>query len=79
MDKKAKSILFKTYWTSNGWKSVPETTPEDFEYAKSKGLMFDKVSYSIPEVKEFLVDLIADIPIDKIIKGFLSSVMLIMD
>lgn len=73
MDKKAKSILFKTYWTSNGWKSVPETAPEDFKYAKSKGLMFDKVSYTIPEVKNFLVDLISDIPIDKIIKGFLSS------
>ena len=73
MDKKAKSILFKTYWSASGWNSTPETAPEDFEYAKSKGLMFDPASYSIPEVKALLSDLVATIPPDEIIKGFLSS------
>ena len=47
MDKKAKSILFKTYWTSQGWKHEFETDPTDFDYAKSKGLMFDTISMSM--------------------------------
>ena len=70
MDKKAKSILFKTYWSAKGWNRTPETVPEDFEYAKSKGLMFDPASYSIPEVKALLSDLVATIPPDEIIKVF---------
>lgn len=41
MDKKAKDILFKTYWSSSGWKDNKSTDPSDFVYAKSKGLMFD--------------------------------------
>ncbi len=36
MDKKAKSILFKTYWSSQGWKRKYETDPLDFE-VRSKG------------------------------------------
>lgn len=34
MDKKAKNILLKTYWDSNGWKENPEISEKDFEYAK---------------------------------------------
>lgn len=43
MDKKAKDILFKTYWSSAGWKDDKFTAPDDFAYAKEKGLMFDMV------------------------------------
>jgi hypothetical protein len=73
MEKKAISILIKTYWSASGWNRSPKTDPEDFEYAKSKGLMFDPASYSIPEVKALLADLITAIPPETIIKGFLSS------
>lgn len=47
MDKKAKKILFSTYWSSNGWKMENEryTSPEDFAYAKEKGLMFEPINY----------------------------------
>lgn len=45
MDKKAKKILMETYWSAQGWKSAPQTfTSEDFEYAKSQGTMFDRIS-----------------------------------
>jgi hypothetical protein len=73
MDKKAKSILFKTYWSSQGWKSQFETDPKDFEYAKSKGLMFDPVSISMEEVKADLKNLLYQIDENKITDGFLSS------
>ena len=58
MDKKAKSILFKTYWSSQGWKREYETDPIDFEYAKSKGLMFEPVSMSMKEVKTELKNIL---------------------
>ncbi|MDO7907739.1 hypothetical protein Q5741_15110 [Paenibacillus sp. JX-17] len=50
MDKKAKKILIQTYWTSSGWKSGGFTfTNEDFNYAKSKGVMFDPLSITHDE------------------------------
>jgi len=47
MDKKAKKILFSTYW-KNGWLDGDDsyTSPEEFEYAKSRGLMFDSFTIS---------------------------------
>ena len=41
-DKTAKKVLFDTYW-QNGWIAHDkiQTPPEQFEYAKSKGYMFD--------------------------------------
>lgn len=73
MDKKAKSILFKTYWSSKGWKREYETAPVDFEYAKSKGVMFDPVSLTINEIKTNLSQLLNQIEKKKITDGFLSS------
>ena len=73
MDKKAKSILFKTYWSSQGWKSEFKTDPIDFDYAKSKGLMFEPVSMSMKEVIANLESLVSQIESKKITDGFLSS------
>jgi len=73
MDKKAKSILFKTYWTAQGWKRKYQTKPEDFEYAKSRGLMFNPVSFSLSEIKTELKLLLSQIEKRKIANGFLSS------
>ncbi|MGS2763678.1 hypothetical protein [Sinomicrobium sp. M5D2P9] len=73
MDKRAKSILFKTYWSSQGWKREYKTDPEDFKYAKSKGLMFDPVSFTVNEIKNELKGLINRIEKEKIVKGFITS------
>ena len=43
MDAKARKILLNTYWSSARWRAGgPLCTDEDFEYAKSKGVMFDR-------------------------------------
>ncbi|OKP92381.1 hypothetical protein [Paenibacillus sp. P32E] len=50
MDKRAKKVLQTTFWSSAGWKNVPAIyAGEDFEYAKSHGLMFDPVTITHDE------------------------------
>jgi hypothetical protein len=48
MDQKALTILERAYWSSAGW--IPEehraVAPEDFEYAKRAGMMFDPIQTS---------------------------------
>lgn len=74
MDKKAKRILFSTYW-KNGWidKKDRNISREDFEYAKSKGLMFDSLSISHDECVERIVELVDCISQHSLAKAFLSS------
>lgn len=74
MDKKAKRILFSTYW-KNGWidaknRSLSES---DFNYAKSKGLMFDPLTISHDECILAITALVKGISQTQVTKGFLSS------
>lgn len=75
MDKKAKDILFKTYWTSKGWvdRNVRQTEFNNFVYAKEKGLMFDSLTITKPELIKQLHKIIAQIKITTITDAFLSS------
>ncbi len=75
MDKKAKKILFNTFWSSKGWKMDEERqiTPEDFAYAKEKGLMFDQITISHDECVERIVELAGLITMEQVAKAFLSS------
>lgn len=75
MDKKAKNILFKTYWTSAGWISEEnrKTDTEDFHYAKEKGLMFEPLTISKSELVTQLHNVIQSIPLKKVTDAFLSS------
>lgn len=75
MDKKAKDILFKTYWTSAGWtdRETRKTNPEDFAYAKSKGLMFDPIILTHQEFKSECEKLLSTFSIKKATSAFLSS------
>lgn len=75
MDKKAKKILFETFWKAGGWidskdRQLDET---DFHYAKSKGLMFDPITIHHDDCINQLLDLIDQISEESIIKAFLSS------
>ncbi len=55
-DKRARDILFNAHWQpGHGWKSS-SVAPEDFEYAKSKGYMFDPVSLSHDQIVDKLID-----------------------
>jgi hypothetical protein len=74
MDKKAKNILFKTYW-KNGWIDHKErqTNPIDFEYAKSKGLMFEPLTIIHDQCLDKIFEILPTISIDKVATAFLSS------
>ena len=75
VDKKAKDILFKAYWTSAGWVNDGDrkTKPNDFDYAKSKGLMFDPFSISKAELVLRLAKLLNKISKEDISNAFLCS------
>ncbi len=86
MDKKAKKILFDTYWKNGGWIDGniwengelipnPERTAskDNFGYAKEKGLMFDNFTISHDECIKEIVKLSKSISKEKVTKAFLSS------
>ncbi|SDH82090.1 hypothetical protein SAMN05421818_11715 [Myroides phaeus] len=74
MDKKAKNILFKTYWKS-GWINVKDrqTTPDDLAYAKAKGLMFDPLTISHDTCLDLIANILPTISTQHVAKAFLSS------
>lgn len=74
MDKKAKKILMNTFWTSAGWRSTGGAfAGEDFEYAKSKGLMFDPVTITHDEIILRLHELHQTITKERVAAAFLHS------
>ncbi|MBQ7776538.1 MAG: hypothetical protein IJ379_11525 [Lachnospiraceae bacterium] len=75
MDKKAKKILFNTFWSSKGWKMDEERqiTPEDFTYAKENGLMFDPITISHDECVKKVIELAGSITMEQVAKAFLCS------
>ncbi|MBL7711531.1 MAG: hypothetical protein JNL13_03665 [Chitinophagaceae bacterium] len=75
MDKKAKDILFRTYWTAKGWtdRDTRSTDRVSYEYAKEKGLMFDRLTISKTELVDQLHRLVTEIPRTKITDAFLCS------
>lgn len=74
MDKKAKKILMNTFWSSSGWKDRPGAfAGEDFNYAKSKGLMFDPITITHDELVERLHELHQTITKERVAAAFLHS------
>jgi hypothetical protein len=45
-NKRAMTILFDTYWSTKGWKRVPNTPPDDLDYAHEAGMMFPALKFS---------------------------------
>ncbi len=73
MDKKAKEILFSTFWSSSGWKGDYETEKDDFEYAKSKGLMFDPLRIDHKQLGKKLISAYKLIDKEQVVKMFIAS------
>lgn len=73
IDRKAKDILFKTYWKASGWNDKPYTSPDDFAYAKARGVMFDPVSFSHDECLADILTLRERIAPSSAARAFLSS------
>ena len=48
VDRRAIKVLFDTYWAAAGWRDErsQSTPPDDFEYAKQAGVMFDPIRVS---------------------------------
>lgn len=74
MDKKAKQILFKTYW-KNGWleDSQRVTSEVDFQYAKAKGVMFEPLTITHDRCLAEIIELLSVITPERVAKAFLSS------
>ena len=74
MDKRAKKILFSTYW-KNGWidNSQRTITRDDFQYAKEKGLMFDPLTTTHDRCLHDIIAMLSDITVDLVATAFLSS------
>lgn len=73
MDKKARNILFKTYWGSSGWLSEYKTDPEDFVYARARGVMFDPVNVTHDDCLQTILAIVKRMPPTKASHAFLSS------
>lgn len=74
MDKKAKQIVMKTFWSSKGWNSRPyHYSGPDFEYAKSKGLMFDPLTISHDACIKRIIDVHEKVTKEQVAAAFLHS------
>ncbi|MEK4853509.1 hypothetical protein NST04_26960 [Paenibacillus sp. FSL H7-0756] len=75
MDKRATTILQKSFWSANGWKETyGPFSGEDFDYAKSKGVMFDPLTITHDELVEKLQELHSgSVTRDKVAAAFLHS------
>lgn len=72
-NQKALQILFQAYWDSNGWKSEKCVSPENFEYAKANGYMFDDVSLSHDEIVDWLKRSFSNVQLENVSNAFLMS------
>lgn len=75
MDKKAAKILLSTFWGGGGWKttSLP-FSGDEFEYAKSKGVMFDPLTITHDEIVQRLYDMHQEDSFkERVISAFLHS------
>lgn len=73
IDKKAQQILFKTYWSSLGWKSESSVAPKDFEYALNAGYMFNSVRFSHDEIVEKIIRITRKVEVHQVSSAFLAS------
>ncbi|WP_374569958.1 hypothetical protein [Phenylobacterium sp.] len=73
LDKRAVAILMNTYWSSAGWRPDRSVAPEDFAYARSKGVMFDAVRLSHDDAIKAAVEAAANVRQTEIVAAFIAS------
>jgi hypothetical protein len=75
MDKKALKILMKTYWSTAGWTAENErlTTPDDLQYAKRAGIIFDPIRLSHDEMVRQAIEVRTKVDLHVVARAFLSS------
>jgi hypothetical protein len=78
-DPKALKILRETYWGPSGWKpawndpKTPEASPEDYDYAIERGVMFRPIELSHDEAVEQAIDLGGRVDLPMAADAFLAS------
>lgn len=72
VDKKALKILFKRYWSSEGW-TTRYLTKEELNYAKAAGLMFEQQKISHSDVLEKLKTLLPTLSLEDVTSQFIAS------
>jgi hypothetical protein len=72
-DKRALKILFDTYWSSKGWKSVPDTPLDDLAYAYEAGMMFPPQTLCHDDAVQRVVELRALIQPLQVGAAFMAS------
>lgn len=73
LDRRAVKILTQTFWSSAGWHAKPQTAPDDFAYAKSKGLMFDPLDQTHDQLIEAVVEATACTRKRDVARAFVAS------
>jgi hypothetical protein len=75
VDKRAQQILFNTYWSTTGWtrEETRRLSTEDFDYAKSKHLMFDPASLSHDQVISRLMEAVGKLSSRVVADAFVAS------
>ena len=75
MDKKAAKTLMSTFWGSGGWKTTSAPfSGDEFEYAKSKSVMFDPLTITHDEIVTRLHEIHQDNSIkQRVVSAFLHS------
>ncbi len=71
-DKRAHDILFKAYWSPDGWTNS-RVSAEDFAYAQARGYMFDPVHLSHDEAVAGLLAAREAISPQTVANAFLAS------
>lgn len=74
-DRRALKVLFDTYWTSSGWRDRKSrsTPPEDFEYAKQAGVMFDPVRMSHDLLVKRAISAVREVERQAVANAFVRS------
>lgn len=75
IDRRAKEILFRTYWSGSGWTDPRQrhTDPDDLAYAEARGLMFEPASFSHDECLAAILRLHEGMPLALPARAFVSS------
>lgn len=72
-DKRAVKILFATYWSSGGWKRERTISPEDYAYAKSQGVMFDRWTILHDDIVQSARAMAEEVGREAVSQAFLAS------
>ncbi|HEX5082077.1 MAG TPA: hypothetical protein VFY40_08525 [Blastocatellia bacterium] len=75
MDRRALKALFDAYWTSAGWRDegARAISPDDFEYGKRVGVMFDDIRLSHADIVSRAISAVRGVDRRAVANAFVAS------